>query len=590
MSVFNIFTLFGGLAFFLFGMSTMSNGLERVAGGKLERILGKMTDKPIKGLILGAGITATIQSSSAVTVMLVGLVNSGIMKLGQSIGIIMGSNIGTTITAWVLSLSGISSDNFFVSLLKPSSFSPLVALGGILLMMLAKKNRSKDIGSILMGFAVLMYGMEMMSGAMDPLADSPKFAEFMVMFSNPLLGLIIGLVLTAVVQSSSATVGILQALSMTGGITFGAAIPIIMGQNIGTCITALVSSIGVNKHAKRVSAVHVYFNIIGTAVWLSLFLILDAILNFAFAEEAITPAGIALVHSVFNILTTILLFPFSKQLEKLAVKTVKDKAEKGKGVFLDERLLATPALAVSQCREFTAKMARLSADMLLTSVSLIENYNSKTAEKLVEDEQKLDDYEDKLGTFLVKLSGNQLSDDDSNTVSTLLHTIGDFERIGDHALNIVNAAQEIHTKEISFSSQAKAELKVAANAISEITGLTADAFCFNNSSLALEVEPLEQVIDDMIDEIKSRHISRLTGGSCTIELGFILSDLLTNFERVSDHCSNIAVCILRIHDSVFDAHEYLNNYKNEGGELFTKSFSSYSKKHRLPEFKPKGNS
>lgn len=589
MSVFNIFTLLGGLAFFLFGMSTMSNGLERVAGGKLERILGKMTDKPIKGLLLGAGITATIQSSSAVTVMLVGLVNSGIMKLGQSVGVIMGSNIGTTITAWILSLAGIDSDNFFVSLLKPSSFSPLVALGGILLMMVAKKSRSKDIGSVLMGFAVLMYGMELMSGAMDPLADSPKFAEFMVMFTNPLLGLLVGIVLTAVVQSSSATVGILQALSMTGSISFGAAIPIIMGQNIGTCITALISSIGVNKHAKRVSAVHVSFNVIGTVIWLTLYLILDAILNFAFTETAIQPFGIAVVHSIFNIATTVLLFPFSKQIEKLAIKLVKDKPEKVKSVFLDERLLATPSLAVAQCREFTSQMARLSAEMLLSSVSLIENFNPKTAEKLIEDEKILDDYEDKLGTFLVKLSGNQLSDADSNTVSTMLHTIGDFERIGDHALNIVNAAQEIYSKEISFSAQAKSELKVAANAICEITGLTSDAFCFNNSSLALEVEPLEQVIDDMIDEIKSRHIARLTGGSCTIELGFVLSDLLTNFERVSDHCSNVAVCILRINDSVFDAHEYLNNYKNEGGEHFTKSFSSYAKKHRLPEFKQKGN-
>lgn len=589
MSIFNIFTLLGGLAFFLFGMSTMSNGLERVAGGKLERILGKMTDKPIKGLLLGAGITATIQSSSAVTVMLVGLVNSGIMKLGQSVGVIMGSNIGTTITAWILSLAGIDSDNFFVSLLKPSSFSPLVALGGILLMMVAKKSRSKDIGSVLMGFAVLMYGMELMSSAMDPLADSPKFAEFMVMFTNPLLGLLVGIVLTAVVQSSSATVGILQALSMTGSISFGAAIPIIMGQNIGTCITALISSIGVSKHAKRVSAVHVSFNMIGTAVWLTLYFILDAILNFAFTDTAIDPFGIAVVHSVFNIATTILLFPFSKQLERLAIKLVKDKPEKVKSVFLDERLLATPSMAVAQCREFTSQMARLSAEMLLSSVSLIENFNPKTAEKLIEDEKILDDYEDKLGTFLVKLSGNQLSDADSNTVSTMLHTIGDFERIGDHALNIVNAAQEIYSKEISFSAQAKSELKVAANAICEITGLTSDAFCFNNSSLALEVEPLEQVIDDMIDEIKSRHIARLTGGSCTIELGFVLSDLLTNFERVSDHCSNIAVCILRIHDSVFDAHEYLNNYKNEGGEHFTKSFNSYAKKHRLPEFKQKGN-
>ena len=582
MSVFNIFTLLGGLAFFLFGMSTMSNGLERVAGGKLERILGKMTDKPVKGLVLGAGITAIIQSSSAVTVMLVGLVNSGIMKLGQSIGVIMGSNIGTTITAWILSLAGISSENFFISLLKPSSFSPLVAFGGILLTMLSKKNKSKDIGAIMIGFAVLMYGMELMSGSMDPLAESPKFASFMTMFTNPLLGLAVGIIMTAVIQSSSATVGILQALSMTGGISIGMAVPIIMGQNIGTCITALISSLGVNKHAKRVTAVHIYFNIIGTTVWLSAYLILDAIMNFAFTEQAVTPFLIAVIHSVFNVATTLLLFPFSKQLEKLAIKTVKDKKKKTKGAFLDERLLATPGLAVSQCREFTNEMARISANMLLESISLIENYNQKTADRLIAEEQKLDDYEDKLGTFLVKLSGCQLTDEDSNTVSTLLHAIGDFERIGDHALNIVDTAKEISDKNISFSDQANAELKVAANAISEITGLTADAFCFNNTSLALEVEPLEEVIDDMVDEIKSRHIARLTGGSCTIELGFVLSDLLTNFERVSDHCSNVAVCLLRIHDSLYDTHEYLNNYKNDGGEQFTKSFKVYQKKHRLP--------
>ena len=583
MTVFNIFTLLGGLAFFLFGMSTMSNGLERVAGGKLERILGKMTDRPIKGLVLGAGITAVIQSSSAVTVMLVGLVNSGIMKLGQTITVIMGSNIGTTITAWILSLAGISSDNVFVKLLKPSSFSPLVALGGILLLMLSKKNRSKDIGSVMMGFAVLMYGMELMSGSMDPLAESPEFAEFMVMFNNPLLGLVVGIVLTAVVQSSSATVGILQALSMTGGISIGMSIPIIMGQNIGTCITALISSIGVNKHAKRVTAVHILFNIIGTLFWLSVYLIVDAIFNLALSEAAATPFSIAVVHSIFNIATTVLLFPFSQKLGLLATKLVKDKAHKGKAAFLDDRLLATPGLAVAQCREYTNEMARLAATMLQESIALLDDYSQKKADKLIADEHKLDDYEDKLGTFLVKLSGSQLTDEDSNTVSTLLHTIGDFERIGDHALNIVNTAAEIHTKNISFSASANAELKIATNAMLEITSLTADAFCFNNLSLALEVEPLEQVIDDMIAEIKSRHIARLTGGNCTIELGFVLSDLLTNIERVSDHCSNIAVCVLRIHDSVFDAHEYLNNYKNEGGEHFTRSFKNYAKKHKLPD-------
>ena len=582
MTVFNIFTLLGGLAFFLFGMNTMSNGLERVAGGKLESILGKMTDKPIKGLILGAGITATIQSSSAVTVMLVGLVNSGIMKLGQSIGVIMGSSIGTTITAWVLSLAGIESDNFFVSLLKPANFSPLIALAGIILIMAAKKTRSKDVGSVMMGFAVLMTGMELMSTSMDPLAESESFKNAMTLFNNPLFALATGAVLTGIIQSSSATVGILQALSITGGISYGMAIPIIMGQNIGTCVTSLISSIGVSKSAKRVATVHVYFNVIGTAFYLALYYILDSIFKFAFSDLAIDPLGIALIHTIFNVATTILLFPFIKQLEKLAIKTVKDKPSDIKGVFLDERLLATPSLAVSECRNYTAEMAKIAAQTLNDSISLLDTYSHKLADKIKEDEQKLDDYEDKLGTFLVKISSQKLTDNDSNTVSTLLHTIGDFERIGDHALNIVKVAKEISDKDISFSQQAKNELKIATEAIKEILSITVQSFTDNDAQRALDVEPLEQVIDKILSEIKKRHINRLTGGDCTIELGFILSDLLTNYERVSDHCSNIAVCIIQISKSVFDTHEYLNEYKNAGGEYFTNAYNDYKQKYILP--------
>ncbi len=582
MSIFNIFTLLGGLAFFLFGMSTMSSGLERVAGGKLETILGKMTDKPIKGLLLGAGITATIQSSSAVTVMLVGLVNSGIMKLGQSIGVIMGSNIGTTITAWVLSLAGIESDNFFVSILKPANFSPLIALAGIILIMAAKKTRSKDIGAVMMGFAVLMTGMELMSTAMDPLAESESFKNAMTLFNNPLFALATGAILTGIIQSSSATVGILQALSITGGISFGMAIPIIMGQNIGTCVTSLISSIGVSKAAKRVAAVHIYFNLIGTAFYLSLYYILDAIFKFAFSDSAIDPLGIALVHTVFNVATTVLLFPFTKQLGMLAVKTVKSKPSDNKGVFLDDRLLATPSLAVSECRNYTAEMAEIAMKTLVNSVSLLDGYSQKLADGIKEDEQKLDDYEDKLGTFLVKISSQKLTDSDSNTISTLLHTIGDFERIGDHALNIVKVAKEISDKNISFSQQAKNELAVATKAINDILSITVKAFKEDDASLALDVEPLEQVIDKMLSEIKKRHINRLTGGDCTIELGFILSDLLTNYERVSDHCSNIAVCIIQISKSVFDTHEYLNEYKNAGGEYFTNTYNEYKGKYILP--------
>ena len=582
MSVFNIITLLGGLALFLFGMSVMSNALEKTAGGKLEKILQKMTDKPIKALLLGAAITATIQSSSAVTVMLVGLVNSGIMQLGQSVGVIMGSNIGTTITAWILSLAGIESDNFFVSLLKPSSFSPIIAFIGIIMMMTSKKTRSKDIGSICMGFAVLMFGMELMSDSMAPLAEMEEFRNIMVMFNNPLLGLIVGIVMTAVIQSSSATVGILQALSLTGGLSYGMAIPLIMGQNIGTCVTALISSVGVSKNAKRVAVIHIYFNLIGTAVLLSLFYGFNAFLDFPFVEKAIAPAGIAIVHSIFNVATTIILFPFGKQLEKLAVKTVKDKEAENKSEFLDDRLLNSPSLAISECRNYTVKMAQLAKNSLLDSISIIGNYNSKTADKIVENEQALDDYEDKLGTFLVKISSRELTKEDSNTVSTLLHCIGDFERIGDHALNMVKTAKEISDKSISFSSEANAEILVATEAINQILDITVKAFENNDAELALDVEPLEQVIDTLLSEIKNRHISRLTGGNCTIELGFVLSDLLTNYERVSDHCSNIAVSLIQISHSVFDTHEYLNDYKTSGGERFTTAFENYKKQYVLP--------
>ncbi len=582
MTIFNFISLFGGLALFLFGMNTMSGNLEKTAGGKLEKILKVMTDKPIKALLLGTAITATIQSSSAVTVMLVGLVNSGIMQLGQAIGVIMGSNIGTTITAWVLSLAGIESDNLFVKLLKPTALSAIIAFIGVLLTMVSKKNRTKDIGGICLGFAVLMFGMEMMSDAMSPLAEMEGFRNLMVMFENPILGLLLGIVMTAVIQSSSATVGILQALSLTGAISYGMAIPIIMGQNIGTCITALLSSIGVSKNAKRVAAIHVYFNLIGTAVLLSVFYIADMIFDFVFTNSAIAPAGVAIVHSIFNVATTIILFPFSKLLEKLARKTVKDKKATGKSAFIDDRLLNSPSLAVSESKNYTVKMGQVAIEALLDSISLVEKFDTKIVDKIIESEKTLDDYEDKLGTFLVKISSHDLTDADSNTVSTLLHAIGDFERIGDHAVNIAKAAQEISDKQINFSDNATAELKVATDAIKEILELTEKAFADDDIALAMQVEPLEQVIDDLLAEIKSRHIARLTGGKCTIELGFVLSDLLTNYERVSDHCSNIAVCQIQISKSVFDTHEYLNEYKSSGSETFTHSFDEYKDKYVLP--------
>lgn len=568
MTIFNIFTLLGGLAFFLFGMHTMSNGLEKIAGGKLEKILRKMTDKPLKALLLGVAITATIQSSSAVTVMLVGLVNSGIMQLGQTIGVIMGSNIGTTLTAWILSLAGIESDNFFIKLLNPSAFSPLLALAGILLIMLAKKSRTKDIGSCLMGFSVLMFGMELMSDSVSPLAEMEGFGEIMLMFNNPLFGLAVGIVLTGIVQSSAATVGILQALSMTGSVTYGMAIPIIMGQNIGTCVTALISSIGVSKNAKRVAFIHVSFNVIGTAVFLSLFYGLDAIFKFAFVDTALRPHDIAMIHSIFNVATSLLLLPFSSLLEKLAIKAVRDKGDKSEKTFIDERLLLTPTLAVSECRNHTVEMAKIAREAFTESIKLLGGYDRKAADRITELEQSLDDYEDKLGTFLVKISGLELTDEDANIVSTLLHTIGDFEEISD--------------KGISFSDEAKNELMTATKAISEILDITVTAFCDNDAEAALRVEPLEQVIDKLLAEIKDRHIARLTGGSCTIELGFVLADILTNYERVSDHCSNIAVCIIQIGHSVFDTHEYLNEYKNAGGKEFTAAYDGFKKKYALP--------
>ena len=581
MTVFNFISLIGGLALFLFGMSTMSGGLEKTAGGKLEKILKVMTDRPIKALFLGVVITATIQSSSAVTVMLVGLVNSGIMQLGQSVGVIMGSNIGTTVTAWVLSLAGIESDNFFISLLKPSNFSPIIAFIGILLFMVAKKERLKEIGGICLGFAVLMFGMEMMSDSMAPLSEMQEFRDLMVMFNNPLLGLLIGIVLTAVIQSSSATVGILQALSLTGALSYSMAIPIIMGQNIGTCVTALISSIGVSKSAKRVAVIHVYFNLIGSAVLLALFYAVNAIFDLAFAESAIDPAGIAIVHSIFNLATTALLFPFTKLLEKLAIKTVKDKESEENQTFIDDRLLLTPSIAVSECRNHAVKMSKLAVDTIIHSISIIDKYDDKSAKEIVESEKKLDEYEDKLGSFLVKVSSMDLSNEDSNTVALLLHAIGDFERIGDHAVNIMKTAKEINEKGISFSDEAKKELAVAEKAIKEILEITRIAFTENKPEIALEVEPLEQVIDGLLKNIKSKHISRLTGGNCTIEMGFILSDLITNYERVSDHCSNIAVCVIRISDSVFDVHQYLNDYKTADNSDFIEKYKNYKLKYSI---------
>ncbi|MFA6948234.1 MAG: Na/Pi cotransporter family protein [Eubacteriales bacterium] len=584
MDIFSFFTLFGGLAFFLYGMTVMSKGLEKMAGGKLETVLKAMTSSKLKSLLLGAGITIAIQSSSAMTVMLVGLVNSGIMQLGQTIGVIMGSNIGTTLTAWLLSLSGIQSDNIFLKLLKPTSFAPIVAIIGIILIMTGKKGKKKDIGNIMVGFSILMFGMTTMGDAVSPLADIPEFQNALIMFRNPIIGVLAGTIITAVIQSSAASVGILQAISLTGGVTYGVALPIIMGQNIGTCVTSVLSAIGANKNAKRVAAVHIYFNVIGTVICLLLFYAADAIFNFAFKDMTINPFGIAICHSVFNVFTTVVLLPFTKQLEKLACLTIREKKEeKETYVFLDERLLLSPAFAINECQSMTVKMAKLSHEILCDSLNLIYKYDEKSAQSVVDNEDLIDDYEDKLGTFLVKLSTKELSNRSSEQITELLHSIGDFERIGDHALNIAQAIDEMHEKKIAFSEQAMGELDVIINALREILDITFDSFINNDYTYAAHVEPLEQVIDDLRNDIKMRHIKRLQQGQCTIELGFILSDLLANFERVSDHCSNIAVCLIQIRNSSYDTHEYLNDIKTSGEPHYVSDFSSYQQKYSLPK-------
>lgn len=582
-NIFSIITLFGGLAFFLFGMNVMSGGLEKMAGGKLESSLKKMTSNPFKSILLGAGITIAIQSSSAVTVMLVGLVNSGIMQLGQTIGVIMGSNIGTTLTAWILSLSGVEG-NGLVQLLKPENFSPIFALIGILLIMMAKSDKKKSIGSILVGFAVLMTGMTLMSDSMAPLAESEKFQSVLTMFNNPLFGVLIGTVVTGIIQSSAASVGILQALAIkTGSITYGMAIPIIMGQNIGTCVTALISSIGVNKNARRVAVVHISFNIIGTIVFLSLFYGADAVFNFAFTNLSIDGFGISLVHTIFNLAATAVLLPFTKQLEKIANIVIKDKGDedKEKFSFIDSRLLSTPSVATVEARSKTIEMSEVAFESVSESIDLIFNYDDKKAKRIADFEDKLDYYEDKIGVYLVKLSQGELSKIDSNTVSMELRAIGDFERIGDHAVNLLKAAKEIKEKKLKFSKHAEEELKILISALYEIFSITKNAYQNNDIELAKKVEPLEQVIDNLTKRIRSRHVNRLSDGECTIEMGFVLSDLLNNFERVSDHCSNIAVSIIETLESGIRPHEYLNSVKYSGNEDYDNSYNEYKEKYSI---------
>lgn len=588
MNVYDILNLLGGIALFLFGMHTLSASLEKLAGGKLETWLEKATSRPIKGVVLGAIITAVIQSSAATTVMIIGFVNSGLMKLSQAIGVIMGANIGTTATSWLLSLQSISgSDGFsFLNLLKPTTFTPVLAVIGVFLIMFTKSDKKKTIGMILAGFAVLMFGMNSMSSATAGLAENETFCNILMMFSNPVLGVVAGAVLTAVLQSSSASIGILQSIAIsTGKVTYSVALPLLLGQNIGSCVTALISSVGANKPAKRVAFVHLYFNVIGTVVFLSIFYLLNAFISMPFMEESLNAVGIAVIHTGFNVLATALFLPFTKQLEKLACLTVRDDSndEKLTPMLLDERLLKTPSVAIEQCRNVCIRMARLTQETLKMSMEVVTTYDAKKCAEVIDNENAIDIFEDKIGSYILKISSKDLSENDSKIVSSMLHTIGDLERISDHAVNIVEAAEEMHSKKIKFSQQALRELPVIVNAVSEILEMSINAFVNNDVNLAKNVEPLEDVIDQLRSDLKTRHIERLRNGKCTIELGFILQDLLTNFERVSDHCSNIAVYLIQISDNSMDTHEYMNELKKLDRSEFMDEFNDYKNKYILPE-------
>ncbi len=583
MDLFATLSLLCGLALFLFGMNTMGDGLEKFSGGKLEKTLEKMTDSTFKGFLLGVAVTAVIQSSSATTVMVVGFVNSGIMKLRQAIGIIMGANVGTTVTAWILSLTGIEGDSLIMMLLKPSSFSAVFALVGIIMLMFCKSSGKKNVGSIFVGFAVLMVGMDMMSSAVEPLADDPTFTSILTAFQNPILGILAGAILTAIIQSSSASVGILQALSSTGSITYSMAIPIVMGQNIGTCVTALLSCIGAKKNAKRAAFVHLYFNIIGTIVVSIVFYTTNLFLHFGFLDDVVNPANIAIIHTLFNVIVTAMLLPLSKQLEKLACLTIRDRDEDSDIPFLDERFLNTPSIATERAFGLSTKMAMLSKSTLLDSLKVVADYDEKSAKEIQENEDLIDSYEDVISTYLVKLSSKTLSERDSKTIQLILHTISDFERISDHAVNILGTAKELHDKKIQFSQKAQQDIDVMIRALKEIIENTTNSFINNDVNLAAKVEPLEQVIDRLRDKIKESHIKRLINGECTIELGFVFTDLITSIERVSDHCSNIAIGVIQINRNGYEAHEYLHELKNSDDVQYNADFKAYKEKYALPQ-------
>lgn len=585
MDIFSVISFLGGLAFFLYGMSLLGDGLSRASGGKMEKILEKLTSSRIKAVLLGAGVTAVIQSSSATTVMVVGFVNAGIMKLNQAVGLIMGANIGTTATSWILSLTGIEGSNFFLKMLKPTSFAPILAIIGAFILMFAKSEKKKNVATIMVGFAILMSGMTAMSSAVEPLAEVPEFGQILVKFANPVAGVLAGMIITAVIQSSSASVGILQALCATGNVTYGLAIPIIMGQNIGTCITAIMSAIGANKNAKRAAAIHLYFNLIGTVVCLVLFYGINVFVHFDFLADAIGPANIAIIHSVFNIFTTAILLPFGNQLVKLAQLTVGKHEEKEVSnemqiPVLDERFLERPAVAAEYSYVAAKRMAYLSRESLLSSLELFDNYDEKKAERIIELEDTVDQYEDKIGSYLVQLSSKTLSDSDSRSMTMLLHCIGDFERISDHAVSLMRSAKEMKEKDLHFSDHAEAEMSIFRAAVRDIVDTAFSAFVTNNVKEAKKVEPLEDVIDDINIQVRNRHVRRLQEGRCTIQLGFVLSDMCTDMERISDHCSNISAYQVQQHESEYDPHEYSSEIRDH--EDFRQQRERYRELYELP--------
>ncbi len=585
MTIFNVLSLVGGLALFLYGMDLMGDSLKKLAGGKLESILAKLTAKRWTGFLLGLVVTAVIQSSSATTVMLVGFVNSGIMQLGQTISIIMGANIGTTVTSWLLSTADIKGTATLIKLFKPESFTPILAVIGVIMTMIAKTDKKKNIGFILIGFAVLMFGMDAMSGAVEGLRDNEAFTNLLTMFSNPIMGILVGTLFTAIIQSSSASVGVLQALALTCGIPFSTAIPVILGQNIGTTITPIISSITGNSDSKRVAFACLFIKMLGVVVVAGIFYALHAVLQFGFMGKEVYASAldIAFVHTLFNILSTIILLPFCSWIEKVAVKVIKSDKDDESDVFdvLDDRFLDVPSFAVEQCKALVSDMAKISADTFKKASALVENFDQSVFDEIALLEKTVDKYEDKASTYLVKIAANNMSANDSKVVSELLHCVGDIERISDHALNVAEAAKEIHDKGITFSQKAKDDLNVITEAVSETLDLAVSALVNDNLEDAKRVEPLEQVIDVLKRVIKNGHISRLRQGDCTMELGFILSDLLTNYERVSDHCSNIAVCFIEISNDSFETHEYLNSIKEDDENGFKELYEAYLKKYSI---------